>query len=46
LQTGVEKGRQRDLSPEFVIQLLSAIHQESIRHQTLVMNAKEVPVVS
>ncbi|MEY4936285.1 MAG: hypothetical protein RIS64_2644 [Bacteroidota bacterium] len=45
LQSGVEKGRQRDLSPEFVIQLLSSIHQESIRHQTLVMNAKEVPIV-
>ncbi len=41
LNTAVQKGRQRDLSDEFVIQLLSAIHQESIRHQTNIMNAAE-----
>ena len=41
LNSAVQKGRQRDLSDEFVIQLLSAIHQESIRHQTAIMNADE-----
>ena len=41
LNSAVQKGRERDLSDEFVIQLLTAIHQESIRHQTLVMNAHE-----
>jgi chorismate mutase len=38
LNAAVERGRGKGLSDEFVIQLLSAIHQESIRHQTLVMN--------
>ena len=32
-----QRGKQ-ELSDEFVIQLLSAIHQESIRHQTNIMN--------
>jgi chorismate mutase len=41
LQAAVEKGRLRNLSDEFVIQLLSAVHQESIRHQTQIMNAVE-----
>jgi chorismate mutase len=39
LTSAVEKGRQRELSDEFVTQLLSAIHQESIRHQTKIMNS-------
>ena len=41
LNSAVQKGRDRGLSDEFVIQLLTAIHQESIRRQTLVMNAHE-----
>ena len=41
LNSAVQKGRGKGLSDEFVIQLLSAIHQESIRHQTLIMNAPE-----
>ncbi len=41
LNSAIQKGRMRDLSDEFVIQLLSAIHQESIRHQNIVMNAPE-----
>ncbi len=45
LQTAVEKGRLRDLSDEFVIQLLSAVHQESIRHQTKIMNAVEEKII-
>ncbi len=44
LNSAVQKGRSRDLSDEFVIQLLSAIHQESIRHQTTIMNAPDVEV--
>lgn len=39
LNSAVEKGRMRGLSDEFVIQLLTAVHQESIRQQTVVMNA-------
>ena len=38
LNSAVQKGRKHELSDEFVIQLLSAIHQESIRHQTNIMN--------
>lgn len=41
LNSAVQKGRKHELSDEFVIQLLTAIHQESIRHQTLVMYAHE-----
>ena len=39
LNSAVAKGREKGLSDEFTIQLLTAIHQESIRRQTLVMNA-------
>lgn len=46
LQAAVEKGRLRNLSDEFVIQLLSAIHQESIRHQTQIMNAVEEKILA
>ena len=42
LNSAVEKGRQRGLSDEFVISLLTAVHQESIRRQTVVMNKVEV----
>jgi chorismate mutase len=42
LNSAVQKGRSRGLSDEFVIQLLTAIHQESIRQQTVVMNKEEV----
>jgi chorismate mutase len=45
LNSAVEKGRQRGLSDEFVISLLTAVHQESIRRQTLVMNKVEVKKV-
>ena len=41
LNTAVAKGRAKGLSDEFVIQLLTAIHQESIRHQTIVMNKEQ-----
>ena len=41
LNTAVAKGRSKGLSDEFVIQLLTAVHQESIRHQTIVMNEPE-----
>jgi chorismate mutase len=41
LNSAVQKGRSRSLSDEFVIQLLTAVHQESIRRQTLVMNVQE-----
>ena len=42
LNTAVEKGRKQGLSDEFVISLLTAVHQESIRRQTVVMNRVEV----
>jgi len=42
LNAAVERGRKRELSDEFIIGLLTSIHQESIRHQTLIMNAPEV----
>lgn len=33
-----EKAAQKELTREFVIELMEAIHQESIRHQTKIMN--------
>ena len=42
MNTAVAKGRAKGLSDEFVIQLLTAIHQESIRHQTIVMNKESI----
>jgi chorismate mutase len=44
LNTAVQKGSKHDLSDEFVIQLLSAIHQESIRHQTIIMKSADAEV--
>ena len=38
LEKSVEKGRAKGLSDGFVTQILTAIHQESINHQTKVMN--------
>lgn len=38
LENSVAKGRERGLSDGFVTQVLTAIHQESINHQTQVMN--------
>ena len=35
----VQQGREQGLSDGFVTQILTAIHQESINHQTTVMNA-------
>ena len=46
LTAAVEKGRRHELSDEFVTQLLSSIHQESIRHQIKIMNAAEQPVTA
>ncbi len=40
LEQSMAKGRERGLSDGFVTQVLTAIHQESINHQTKVMNAK------
>ncbi|MEM1119036.1 MAG: bifunctional 3-deoxy-7-phosphoheptulonate synthase/chorismate mutase type II [Bacteroidota bacterium] len=40
LEKSMEKGRARGLSDGFVTQVLTAIHQESINHQTKVMNEK------
>ena len=39
LNKTIELGRERGLSDGFVTQILTAIHQESINHQTQVMNA-------
>lgn len=38
LEQSVAKGREKGLSDGFVMQILTAIHQESINHQTKVMN--------
>ena len=34
----LDKGKNRDLSDEFIIQLFKSIHQESINKQTKIMN--------
>jgi chorismate mutase len=41
LNIAVQKGHELDLSGTFVTQFLTAIHEESIRHQTLVVNSPE-----
>lgn len=38
----VAKGIKKDLTEDFILHLFEAIHQESIRHQTKVMNEDEV----
>ena len=40
LEYSIEKGREKGLSDGFVTQILTAIHQESINHQTKVMSEK------
>ena len=41
LETAVAKGASKGLSAEFVSIILKAIHQESINHQSRIMNEKE-----
>ena len=41
LDKATAQGRERGLSHEFVEKFLSAVHQESIAHQTIVMHAGE-----
>ena len=38
LNKTIKLGRERGLSDGFVTQILTAIHQESINHQTQIMN--------
>jgi chorismate mutase len=38
LNAAIQKGQQLDLSDTFITQFLTAIHDESIRHQTEVFN--------
>lgn len=40
LEKGFEQGRQRGLHDEFIEKFLSAVHQESIAHQHMVMQTK------
>jgi len=40
LEQSVAKGREKGLSDGFVTQVLTAMHQESINHQTKIMNTK------
>jgi chorismate mutase len=40
LEKAYVQGRQRDLSDDFIEKFLSAVHQESIAHQTRVMHPK------
>lgn len=42
IRTKTELGKLQSLSPEFIKDLYTAIHKESIRHQTMVMNKQEV----
>jgi chorismate mutase len=37
----IEMGAAEGLSPEFINNLFKAIHQESINHQTDIMNKKD-----
>jgi chorismate mutase len=39
LNSAIEKGAKEELSEIFITQFLTAIHDESIRHQTLVLNS-------
>ncbi len=41
LNIAVQKGQELDLSGTFVTQFLTAVHDESIRHQTLVVKSAE-----
>lgn len=41
LNSAIQKGESMNLSPTFVTHFLTAIHEESIRHQTLVMELKD-----
>jgi chorismate mutase len=41
LNIAVQKGQELDLSSTFVTQFLTAVHDESIRHQTLVVQSKK-----
>ncbi len=38
LEHAIEKGREKGLSDGFIMQVLTATHQESINHQTKIMN--------
>ncbi|MBN2215522.1 MAG: bifunctional 3-deoxy-7-phosphoheptulonate synthase/chorismate mutase type II [Bacteroidales bacterium] len=42
LRKRIEEAEKIGLSEEFIVKLFRAIHQESINHQTKVMNAKDV----
>ncbi len=46
LEEAFVKGSRHGLSQDFVTKLLSAVHQESISHQEVVMNKKDVDVKS
>ncbi len=46
LRMRVEEAGKKGLSEEFIVKLFRAIHQESINHQTKVMNSKDVDLDS
>ncbi|HJX71318.1 MAG TPA: bifunctional 3-deoxy-7-phosphoheptulonate synthase/chorismate mutase type II [Bacteroidales bacterium] len=46
LQKRIEEAEKLGLSEEFIVKLFRAIHEESINHQTKVMNAKDVDLDS
>lgn len=46
LRRRIEEADKKGLSEEFIIKLFRAIHQESINHQTKVMNSKDVDLNS
>lgn len=41
LKTRAQSGEMKELSPDFIVKFLELIHEESIRHQTEIMNLKE-----
>jgi chorismate mutase len=46
LRKRIEEAEKKGLSEEFIIKIFRAIHQESINHQTKVMNSKDVDLDS
>lgn len=44
LRRRIEEAGQKGLSEEFIIKIFRAIHEESINHQTKIMNAKDIDI--
>ncbi len=42
LNSAIQKGQKLDLSADFVTKFLTAVHDESVRHQTVVTNSSRM----